>query len=291
MNIEELRAAQTRERTSDGLQDLRDSFYQEVADYIGELRERRRQAAEAADDPFGDDEVQSLTDEIETAEQVAEAIYERRMGKIVKQASLAAAGMGSDAEGLTEEERALYTDLVERIEENKSHVLDVLAGDADAATSSGPDAHAPPEGDASPDPADVVNDRASGMDAPSPPPEEPTTGSEDAGDVDATESDPSTAAAAMGGGEEFADADPEADAGAGPPPDASGDAGDEAAGDADDDTEAPRIERATVRITRDIGEIYGVDDRTYTLEADDVVTLPEENVDPLVERDAAERLD
>ncbi|QLC32737.1 hypothetical protein EFA46_000435 [Halarchaeum sp. CBA1220] len=284
MNIEELRAAQTRERTSDGLQDLRDSFYQEVADYIGELRERRRQAAEAADDPFGDDEVQSLTDEIETAEQVAEAIYERRMGKIVKQASLAAAGMGSDAEGLTEEERDLYTDLVERIEENKSHVLDVLAGDADAATSSGPDAHAPPEGDASPDPADVVNDRASGMDAPSPPPEpeEPTAGSEDA---DATESDPSTAAAAMGGGEEFADTDVEADA------DADGDAGDEAAGDADDDAETAGVERATVQITRDVGEIYGVDDRTYTLEADDVVTLPEENVDPLVERDAAERLD
>ncbi|WP_435095268.1 hypothetical protein [Halarchaeum sp. P4] len=280
MNIEELRAAQTRERTSDGLQDLRDSFYQEVADYIAELRERRQQAADAADDPFGDDEVQSLTDEIETAEQVAEAIYERRMGKIVKQASLSAAGMGSEATGLTEEERALYTDLVERIEANKTRVLDVLAGEADAATAAGPDAHAPPEGETSPDPADVVNDRASGMDAPTPPPEEPLP-DEQAEDTE-SDSGPSSAAAAMGGGTDFggeADAESEAASAEAPDPDAG------------DEPDEPTVERSTVRITQDVGEILGVDERAYTLEADDVVTLPAENVEPLLARDAAEKLD
>ena len=91
MNLEDLRAAQTRERATDGLQELRDSFYADVAEYIADLKERRETAAAAADDPFGDPEVQELSDKIETAEQVAEAIYERRMGKLVKQASLAAA--------------------------------------------------------------------------------------------------------------------------------------------------------------------------------------------------------
>jgi DNA replication factor GINS len=51
------------------------------------------------------------------------------------------------------------------------------------------------------------------------------------------------------------------------------------------------VERTTVRITRDVGEVFGVDERAYELSADDVVTLPSENAGPLVERDAAERLD
>ncbi|KKF39050.1 hypothetical protein FK85_31605, partial [Halorubrum saccharovorum] len=50
-------------------------------------------------------------------------------------------------------------------------------------------------------------------------------------------------------------------------------------------------DRATVRITRDVGSIFGVDEREYDLASEDVVTLPAENADPLVQRDAAERLD
>ncbi|MFC6729727.1 hypothetical protein ACFQDG_13835, partial [Natronoarchaeum mannanilyticum] len=50
-------------------------------------------------------------------------------------------------------------------------------------------------------------------------------------------------------------------------------------------------DRTTVRITEDVGEIFGVDEREYELSAEDVVTLPETNAEPLIERDAAERLD
>ncbi|MGM0448886.1 MAG: hypothetical protein ACQERM_11665, partial [Methanobacteriota archaeon] len=49
--------------------------------------------------------------------------------------------------------------------------------------------------------------------------------------------------------------------------------------------------RATVRITRDVGAIFGVDEREYELASEDVVSLPVENADPLVQRDAAERID
>ncbi|MFT4963229.1 MAG: DNA replication factor GINS, partial [Halobacteriales archaeon] len=50
-------------------------------------------------------------------------------------------------------------------------------------------------------------------------------------------------------------------------------------------------DRIMVRITADVGEILGVDDRAYDLEKEDVVTLPRQNAEPLLEREAAERLE
>ncbi len=69
------------------------------------------------------------------------------------------------------------------------------------------------------------------------------------------------------------------------------------AADAATDTNATQdgsdleADRTTVRITRDIGSILGVDEREYDLEAEDVVALPAENAGPLIERDAAEQID
>ncbi|WP_232702412.1 hypothetical protein [Halobacterium wangiae] len=268
MKLEDLRAAQTRERATDGLQELRDSFYGDVANYLEELKERRDAAAAAASDPFGDPEVQELTDKIETAEQVTEAIYERRMGKLVKQASLAAAGMPDDGNGLTAEERDLYEDLVERIETNKSHVLDVISGNAE--TSHGTEA-------ARDDHADTRSaDTSPPGESPAKPPE--------------PESADSSAAAAMGGGmDDDEDSGPDRSADA-EPPEAVGDRGtaDDAA---DTDEGGADVDRTTVRVTDDVGEIFGVDERPYSLEAEDVVTLPEENAAPLVEKGAAEELE
>jgi DNA replication factor GINS len=50
-------------------------------------------------------------------------------------------------------------------------------------------------------------------------------------------------------------------------------------------------ERVTVRITSDVDEFYGVDERRYDLDAEDVVQLPEANAKPLLQKEAAERLD
>jgi DNA replication factor GINS len=60
-------------------------------------------------------------------------------------------------------------------------------------------------------------------------------------------------------------------------------------GESTDD--GPESDRATVRITQDVGQILGIDEREYDLAEEDVVQLPEQNVEPLVQRDAAERLD
>jgi len=129
MNLDELRSAQAKERRKDSLQHLRDSFYDDVAAYVEDLRAARDRRAEQVAKPFSDDDVRRMSDEVETAEEVAEALYERRVGKVVKLASFAAADMPVDADGMTTEERQLFDDLVDRITENKSRVLDVLSGE------------------------------------------------------------------------------------------------------------------------------------------------------------------
>jgi len=135
MNLDELRSVQSKERRKDSLQQLRDSFYQDVAAYIQDLRAERDRRAEQVDNPFSDDEVRQLSDKLDTAEEVAEALYERRVGKVVKLASFAAADMSASEEGMTVEEQELFDDLVARIKQNKTSVLDVLAGEQPANTS------------------------------------------------------------------------------------------------------------------------------------------------------------
>ncbi|MFB6173518.1 MAG: hypothetical protein ABEI39_02655 [Halobacteriales archaeon] len=255
MNLEDLRDVQDRERRSDSLGSLRDSFYRDVAEYIEELRAERERAAERAEDPFSSEEVRRLTDEIETAEEVAEAIYERRVGKVVERASLAAADMPIDEEGLTDEERTLFSDLVGRIETHREEVIEAIAGEADLTPEDGP-------------------------------------GEELQEGTPATDGTTLDAGAAMG-------TDPEDDDGAGdsedgddreiPPERPSADGG-TVAGTASTPEEADDHERVTVRITREVGEILGIDEQVYDLAPEDVVTLPATNAEPLLERGAAERI-
>ncbi|ELY56935.1 DNA replication complex subunit Gins51 [Natronococcus jeotgali] len=316
MNLDELRSVQSKERQKDSLQNLRPSFYQEVGEYIAELEAERDRAAERADDPFSSPEVSRLTDEIETAKDVVEAIYERRMGKLVKQASLAAAGMAADDDGLTAEEADLFEDLVDRIDANKTRVLDVLEGlEAESGDASEPEAvdesdsatpdDAPPATPMEPDPTANVADRSENADV------DPTTIEPD-DDPRASDASDVTAADVMGGSGPPVDEDaPKPDAeptspADGPeddtePPgesvdpefdeDTAGDSLEDSEPAAGSSSESDDVERVTVRMTRDVGSILGVDDREYTLSTDDVVTLPEQNASPLLERDAAERLD
>ncbi|AXG07753.1 hypothetical protein DU500_15695 [Haloplanus rubicundus] len=290
MNVEELRSAQRTERQKDSLQHLRDSFYRDVADYVADRKAERKRVAAEADDPFSSPEVSRLTDEIETAEEVVESIYERRVGKIVKRATFAAAGMAAEDEGLTAEERALFDDLVTRIERNRETVLDTLAGEYDDAGADGdadrsgtadaegadPDPAPSPPADAAPapDPDDLLAEAMGGS-------------SGDADPTDAVPNDsPVDAAAGASPDEPPTRDDSPVDAAATPSPDDSptpdGGAADPPASDTD---------RTTLRITRDVGEIFGVDEREYDLASEDVVTLPTPNAEPLLDRDAAERLD
>ena len=367
MNLDELRSAQAKERRKDSLQHLRDSFYDDVAAYVADLRAARDRRAEQVDKPFSDDDVRRLSDEVETAEEVAEALYERRVGKVVKLASFAAADMSVDADGMTTEERRLFDDLVDRIKANKSSVLDVLSGEVSVDESASdptpvPESDSPPvsESDSPPVSESTADGIAEGgeptegfatdsREDPVPPAPEPETADEttaaEVGDDEVADA----LAGAMGGADDgVADAldaarDGTAEGSDAPPPtDASGrEAGEgtaegtpggattdggptavppesappgapgiddpgaasdtDSAGGASDGAGAPTEtgaepdsgidDRATVRITRDVGAIFGVDEREYDLASEDVVTLPVENAKPLVERNAAERLD
>ena len=310
MNLDELQTAQSRERQTDSLQQLRESFYEDAGRFLTQLREERERAAERADDPFDAPEVRRLTDDIKTAERTVEAIYERRIGKLVKQASLEAAGMAADASGLTREEQDVFETLVTTIEDNRVHVLDeVIAGETSSpprgTQSTTDDSEAPSEGTATDSPAvDSTADDAPGVDA-----ADLMGGSDTADDSSSVrEVPPDAVDGADDGGpsippdtpleDDETDADvagpDRATDGATPEPDLTGEAGETTAASGADpaaSTEPSSVDRTTVRITRDVGEILGVDQRAYDLRREDVVTLPTPNAEPLVDRDAAERLD
>ncbi|MFT4883958.1 MAG: DNA replication factor GINS [Natronomonas sp.] len=349
MNLDELQSVQARERQSSDLQHLRSSFYREVGEFIQELTEERARAVDRTDDPFSSPEVRQLTNDIETAEQTVEAIYERRVGKVVKKASIAAAGMPVDTDGLTDEEASLFDDLVVRIENNRDNVLSVLDGDApsvscsvDASetetgttgvdaptdTSPAPDTDPSPETDtgaeATPDTEGVsaADLMGSGPEesveptgaTPSASEAEEATAPEETTDASTPDPDADALTATDATGDSVPPEEPPAPD-PGPtetartevePDDAppGGDTGETATSDAPAATDSPTndesseesrdipgLPRTTVRITDDVGEVVGADNRDYDLGSEDVVTLPEPNADVLVDKGAAERLD
>lgn len=284
MNLDELRSVQAKERRKDSLQHLRDSFYDDVAAYIADLRAARDRRAAQVDDPFSDDDVRRMSDEIETAEEVAEALYERRVGKLVKLASFAAADMPVESEGLTSQERELFDDLVDRIVENKTTVLDVLAGEKSPTTesASSPDDAANPSNDAV-NPSDALANAMGAADehAGNERSETGATHGETSADGGRVTEPPTTET------RRSTDAPTGTDA---PTRSGPGEAADSESGDLDG-SDGSATERTTVRITRDVGPILGVDEREYDLAREDVVTLPAANAEPLVDRDAAERIE
>ena len=287
MDIDELQTVQSRERQTDSLQQLRDSFYSEASEFIQQLRDARDDAAQRADDPWDNPEVNRLSDEIKTAEQTVEAIYDRRVGKIVKKASLAAAEMPTDEEGLTSEERALFEGLVESIQSNRDHVLDMVAGDVEPDTSPVSDSApageetttAPvttePEAETPPEPEEQYGE-------PPTPTDSSPTPTDDGESVSAADvMDQGETKQADGGSPPTSSDSPPSEP-TSPPPEA----------DSEPSTgRTEGVDRRTVKITEDVGAILGVDEREYDLSADDVVTLPADNADPLVQRDAAQPLD
>ena len=189
-------------------------------------------------------------------------------------ASFAAADMPTDDEGLTEEEQALFDRLVSAIEQNREGVFAILDGEDPPVdpTDHGvadrePDAQTPTAG-----PTDGVE--AAGRD------------SRDTGDGETVD-----AADLMAGGPGDSRSD------AGPDPTGSDPARTDTVGSGPAGTDSAgragpaSVDRSMVRITDDVGPIYGVEGREYELTENDVVTLPEPNVGPLLEKDAAERID
>jgi DNA replication factor GINS len=282
-----------RERQTDKLQQLRESFYADAGEFIGQLRRERQRAADRAEDPFDAPEVTRLSDEIDTAETTVEAIFEKRIGKIVKAASFAAADLPAQAEGMTAEEQELFDNLVGDIESTRSRVLDVLDG-----TESEDEGSPPAEADTVSEEAGVS--AADVMGGTEESPTGPASGSEPergraehtpgAGGSETTGSDrsPGPESGEPGGRDT-------PDHGSEPAPEAGETAGSRDRGEGTppvrNDGGGATPDRQTVRVTEDVGSFLGVDDREYELASDDVVSLPAANATPLLERGAAEPLE
>ena len=119
--MDDLRQTQADERRSEKLQELSDTFYEDAAGYIESLREKR----DARDDPYSD-EARRLNDELDSARQVTEAIYERRVGKVVKMASLAANGHPTSEDRMTREEREMFESIVSEIRASQERIEETL---------------------------------------------------------------------------------------------------------------------------------------------------------------------
>lgn len=292
MDLDELQSVRDRERQQDKPQQLRDSFYEDAAEFVDQLRRERDRVASEAEDPYAP-EARRLHDEIETAEQFVEDIYERRIGKTVKAASLDAAALPAEVDGLTREERELFEQLVERIRHNRDRVLSALDPDEPTSRDEPADTSRAASADTSRDePADIGAE----------PVRESTRSSTSSGDRAPDTSPPSTSTV-----------DPGAESTARDHPDPPADTGPDDQPEPDDDRpvrndggrgEAPagasetaeqrsadgESDRTRVLVTEDVDTFMGVDTRDYDLSADDVVVLPAANAETLLDRGAARQL-
>ena len=129
MNLEDLREIQIEERTRSDLQPLLDSFYTDVSKYIQDLRVERENILEGSVDAVDAKTVRRIEDEIKTVGEVVEAIYDRRVGKILKGASLTAAGLGKRDGSLAGVEVELFRNLVELLQKNRIKILEQISSE------------------------------------------------------------------------------------------------------------------------------------------------------------------
>ena len=123
MNLEDLREIQIEERTRSDLQPLLDSFYVDVSEYLQNLRVEKENILQGDVDSVDAKTIRRIDDEIKTVVGVVEAIYDRRVGKILKGASLTAAGLGERDGSLAREEVGLFKDLVGLLQNNRNEIL------------------------------------------------------------------------------------------------------------------------------------------------------------------------
>jgi DNA replication factor GINS len=308
MDLDELQSVRDRERQQDKPQQLRDSFYEDAAEFVDQLRRERDRVASEAEDPYAP-EARRLHDEIETAEQFVEDIYERRIGKTVKAASLDAAALPAEVDGLTREERELFEQLVERIRHNRDRVLSALDPDEPTSRDEPADTSRAASADTSQEePADTSRAASADTSKDEPadigaePVRESTRSSTSSGDRAPDTSPPPTSTVDPGAEPTARDhPDPPADTGPDdqPEPDddrpvrndgGRGEAPAGASETAEQRSADGESDRTRVLVTEDVDTFMGVDTRDYDLSADDVVVLPAANAETLLDRGAARQL-
>lgn len=111
-----------REERKSKLVPLESDFYEKAARQIRELEEEKSRIEDIYSTKYS-----IIEDEIKTARKSLENIIERRMGKIIKEASLRASSRQKekqDIDSLTQEERELYNHLLELVPQWRGELLD-----------------------------------------------------------------------------------------------------------------------------------------------------------------------
>lgn len=123
MDLERLREIFREESNSEKIKVVEPDFYEEIADYISELR-RKLEEFRDSDDPEKD----IIEDEIRSVRRVVEDIFKLRLKKIIRSANFRANGLEIELEGLTPEEDELFQNLVNTIARTRKKVLSCLYG-------------------------------------------------------------------------------------------------------------------------------------------------------------------
>ena len=113
-----------REERKSKLVPLENDFYEKVAGQIHDLQDEKNRI----EDIYGT-KYAIIDDELKTARKSIENIIERRIGKIIKEASLRASSRQKekqDIESMTEEERRFYNRLLELNTEIRKELLDKI---------------------------------------------------------------------------------------------------------------------------------------------------------------------
>ncbi|MDY6764951.1 MAG: hypothetical protein SV377_04575 [Halobacteria archaeon] len=294
MDLDQLREIQTRERRRDALQELRDPFYSEVASYIQELSEKR----DSLDDPYSE-EAQQVNDQLQTARQVTEAIYEKRIGKIVKLASLSANGVSVNESGMTPEETELFDSIVDEIKRNHEFVVDPLLQGEKPRKKSEPESGE--EEKTAETQTETKTQTRTKKQTSTPSTQELSRDGDDPQQKEPEPQDILSQSQPLKAGNPNQESD-RVQEGKGSGSLSKAEADSEVklkAGQHHDEgnpvsaqgNNATQDGYTTVRVLDDLPEFMGTDGRSYSLSKEDVVVLPEKNANVLCEKEAAVKID
>ena len=267
--LNEIKAITRTEKEKSGLQELEDDFYTRVEARLSELYEKRDEKIAEVDNPFQCTEIKQTSDRIESIEDEIQSLHRLRSAKILDKAGFVAAGMGNKPSGTTPAEQDMFEGLVAELTTGKQQVLNAIDPDK--------------------------NDTCMGA----------TSGKRDSTKQTQSQSksnnsmphDASQPAISIDGGKFSTTTNNNEDDETGMLVEAQQGGNDDLEEVKEEDVNESNngnnenIERITVKMKKSVGEILGADEREYELQEDDVVTLPEKNASPLINKEAAEPID
>lgn len=118
MDIEKLWEILYKERNTASLQELPETFCEEVSEYMGKLAEEKEEEDERRRE--------LIEDEIRNARMKVEDIIRRRIGKIVK---LASSGMKTAPKGMLEEEQMIFEGVKSHVVEGREKIFALILGE------------------------------------------------------------------------------------------------------------------------------------------------------------------